>query len=83
MTHNDRDKGGHKAHNLEASRIFSFSILPRVPLFFSYDRAVYMRNAYGPKTTGGRTTYGKEGTGGASKVPLMGHRKNAVLSFFM
>ena len=60
-----------------------FSILPRVPPFFSYDKAVQMRNAYGPKTIGGGTAYGKEDTGGASKVPLMGHRESAVLSFFM
>ena len=40
LTHNDRDKGGHEAHDLEALRNFSFPILPRVPLFFSYDRAV-------------------------------------------
>ena len=25
LTHNDRDKGGHEAHDLEASRNFSFS----------------------------------------------------------
>ena len=25
LTHNDRDKGGHKAHDLEASINFSFS----------------------------------------------------------
>ena len=24
MTHNDRDKGGHEAHDLEVSRNFSF-----------------------------------------------------------
>ena len=40
LTHNDRDKGGHEAHDLEASRNFSFPILPRVPLLFPYDRAV-------------------------------------------
>ena len=42
-----------------------------------------MRNAYGPKTIGGGTAYGKHDTGGANKVPLMGHRENVVLSFFM
>ena len=42
-----------------------------------------MRNAYGPKTTGGGTTYGKHDIGGASKVPLMGHKESAVLIFFM
>ena len=51
-----------------------FPILPKVPLFVSCDRAVQMRNAYGPKTTGGGTAYGKQDTSGASKVPLMGHR---------
>ena len=25
LTHNDRDKGGHEAHDLESSRNFSFS----------------------------------------------------------
>ena len=40
LTHNDRDKGGHEAHDLESLRNFSFPILPRVSLFFSYDRAV-------------------------------------------
>ena len=25
LTHNDRDKGGHETHDLEASRKFSFS----------------------------------------------------------
>ena len=42
-----------------------------------------MRNAYGPKTIGGGTTYAKHDTGGASKVLLMGHKENVVLSFFM
>ena len=26
LTHNDRDKGGHEAHDLEALRNFSFSL---------------------------------------------------------
>ena len=60
-----------------------FPILPKVPLFFSYDREVQIRNAYGTKAIGGGTTYGKQDTGGASKVLLMGHKANAVLSFFM
>ena len=25
LTHNDRDKGGHEAHDIESSRIISFS----------------------------------------------------------
>ena len=60
-----------------------FLFLPRVPLFFSYDRVVQMRNAYGPKATGGGTAYGKQEVGGASKVPLMVHRESMVLSIFM
>ena len=60
-----------------------FPILPRVTLFFSYDRAVQMRNAYGPKATSGGTTYGKQDEGGASKVPVMVHRESVVLSIFM
>ena len=42
-----------------------------------------MRNAYGPKTIGSGTTYGKQDIGGASEVPLMGHMESAVLSFSM
>ena len=42
-----------------------------------------MINDYGPKDIGDGTAYEKQDTGGASKVPLMGHRENAVLSFFM
>ena len=60
-----------------------FPILPWVQLFFSYDRVVYIRNTYGPKTIGGVTAYGKQDLGSASKVPLMVHRESAVLSFFM
>ena len=40
LTHNDRDKGGHEAHDLEALRNFSFPILPRVLLLLPYDRVV-------------------------------------------
>ena len=39
-THIDRDKGGHEAHDLEASRNSLFPILPRVSLLFPYDKAV-------------------------------------------
>ena len=60
-----------------------FPILPRVPLFFSYDREVQVRNAYGTTTTGGGTAYGKQDTGGATKVSLMEHKASAVLNFFM
>ena len=42
-----------------------------------------MINAYGPKTIGGGTAYGKQDTSGASKVPLMGHRESMVLIFSM
>ena len=60
-----------------------FPILPRVPTFSSYDKAVQVKNAYGPKAISGGTTYGKQDTGGASKVPLMVNREIAVLSIFM
>ena len=56
LTHNDRDKGGHEAQDLEASRNFRlFPILPKVPLFFPYDKEVYMRTALRPKTICGGT----------------------------
>ena len=60
-----------------------FPILPRVPLFSSYDRAVQVRTAYGTKAIGGGIAYGKQDTGGASKVPLMVKAESAVLSIFM
>ena len=60
-----------------------FPILPRVPLFSSYDRAVQVKNAYGPKAKSGGTAYGKQDIGSASKVPLMVNRESAVLSIFM
>ena len=44
-----------------------FPILPRVPLLFSYDRVVQMRNAYGQKTICGVTAYGKQDTSGIEK----------------
>ena len=44
-----------------------FSILPKVPLFFSYDRAVQMRNDFGPKTIGGGTASQKQDTGGVEQ----------------
>ena len=34
LTHIDRDKGGHEAHVLEASRVFSFSIFTKGTTFF-------------------------------------------------
>ena len=40
LTHNDMDKGGHEAHDLEVPRNLYFSHLPRVLTFFFYDRAV-------------------------------------------
>ena len=60
-----------------------FPILPKVPHFSSYDRAIQIRNAYGQKATGGGTTYGKQDAGDASKVPLMVNRESAMLSIFM
>ena len=60
-----------------------FPILPEVFLFSSYDRAVQVRNAYGPKAIGGGTAYGKQDTCGVSKLPLMVNRESTVLSIFM
>ena len=60
-----------------------FPNLPRVPLFSSYDRAVQVKNAYGPKAICGGIAYGKQDTGDASKVPLMVNGKSVVLSIFM
>ena len=60
-----------------------FPILPKVPLFSSYDRAVQIRNDYGLKATGGGIAYGKQDAGDVSKVPLMVHKESAVLSIFM
>ena len=34
LTHNDRDKGGNEAHDLEALRIFFFSIFTKGTSFF-------------------------------------------------
>ena len=58
LTHNDRDKGGHEAHDLEASNSSLFPILPKVPLFSFYDRAVQVRNTYGPRAISCGTAYG-------------------------
>ena len=44
---------------------------------------VQVKNAYGPKAISGGTAYGKQGTGGASKVLLMDNEESAVLSLFM
>ena len=59
-----------------------FPILPRVPLFFSYDGAVQMRNAYGPKTTGGGTAYGKQDTRGAEQGTAHGPQGKHGAEFF-
>ena len=58
LTHNDRDKGGHEAHDLEASRNFFFPFLPRVLCFSFNDRAVLVRNSYGLRAISGATTCG-------------------------
>ena len=58
LTHNDRDKGGHEAHDLESSRILSFPLLPRVPHFSSSNRAVQVRTAYGLRAISGGTACG-------------------------
>ena len=60
-----------------------FPILHRVPLFASYDREVQVKNSYGPKAISGGTAYGKQGTGGVIKVPLMDNKESMVLSLFM
>ena len=60
-----------------------FPLLPKVPRFSSYDRAVQVRTAYGERVTGGGTTYGKQEKGSASKEPLMANRESMVLSIFM
>ena len=59
LTHNDRDKGGHEDHHLQASRNFSFSFLPRILLFSFNDRVVLVRNAYGLRAISGGTTCGQ------------------------
>ena len=60
-----------------------FLILPRVPLFASYDRAVQVKYAYGIKAISGGTAYGKQDTGGVRKVPLMDNEESMMLSIFM
>ena len=59
-----------------------FPSLPRVPLFFSYDRAVQMRNDYGPKTIGGGTTYVKQDAGGAKQGTAHGPQGKCGAEFF-
>ena len=59
-----------------------FPILPRVPLFFSYDRVVYMRNTYGPKTISDGTVYGKHDTGGAEQGTTHGPQGKCGAEFF-
>ena len=83
MTHNDRDKRGHEAHDIEASRIFFFPILPRVPLFSFNDRAVLVRNAYGLRVISGGTACGQQGIGNANKVPLLDNKVSVVLGISM
>ena len=60
-----------------------FPILPKVPLFASYDKVVQVKNTYGPKAISSGIAYGKQDTGGVSKVLLMGHKESTVLSFSM
>ena len=54
-----------------------------VSLFASYDRAVQVKNAYGPKAISGGTAYGKQDTGGARKVSLLDNEESTMLSIFM
>ena len=44
---------------IEASRIFIFPLLPRVPCFSFFDRAVLVITTYGPRVTGGGTACGQ------------------------
>ena len=59
-----------------------FPILPRVLLFFSYDRAIYMRNDYGPKTICGGTAYGKQDIGNDEKGTAHGPQGKCGADFF-
>ena len=43
----------------------------------------HQQNAYGTKAISSGTAYGKQDTGGASKVLLMVNRESALLSIFM
>ena len=60
-----------------------FPFLPKVPCFSSYDRGVQVRTAYGPRATGGGTSYGKQQKGGESKEPLMANKESVVPGIFM
>ena len=60
-----------------------FSHLPRVPPFASYDKAVQVKNAYGPNAISGGRAYGEQDKCGASKVLLMVNGESVVLSIFM
>ena len=59
-----------------------FLILPRVPLFSFYDKAVQVRNAYGLRAISSGTTCGQQGIGDVNKIPLLDNRESAVLSIF-
>ena len=59
-----------------------FPILPRVLLFFSYDRVVQMRNTYGTKTICGGIAYGKQDTGGAEQGTAHGPQVKHGADFF-
>ena len=76
MTHNSRDKGGHEAYHLEASRNISFSLFTQGTVFL-------VRNAYGLRAIRDDTTCGQQGIGGANKVPLLDKGASAVLGIFM
>ena len=83
LTHNDRDKGGHQAHDLEASRNFSFSHFTQGTTFILLWQSGLGKKHLWTKVTGDGTAYGKQDAGGMSKVPLMVNKESAVLSIFM
>ena len=49
LTHNARDKGGNKAHDLEASRNFSFSHFNQGTTFFSLWQSILGENRFKDK----------------------------------
>ena len=68
------DKGYLEDYHLEALRSFSFPLLPRVPRFSFYDRAVLVITAYGSRVTGSGTTCGQPMKSGASRGTAPGQR---------
>ena len=83
LTHKIRDKGGHEAYHLEASRNLSFPFLPRVPHFSFNNRVVLVITAYGPRAISGGTTCGKQRIGDVNKVPLLDNKVSVLLGICM